>query len=851
LGDELTKFENELTYGDTSFYYCDLRKVFEQYPKLKKLPNILKLLLEMNLRNHQESSIEDIIEAFLKRNNEFELNITPTRLLMDDINGIPPLMEFTLIKEHLYSKNNDVSNFNPQIMIDLIVDHSLIAQSVATNHSLNTNLKIEMDTNKQKYHFLKWVSQNFENINIVTPGFGIGHQINLEHLATMISIEEFNGKQYMIPESLLGTDVHTNMISSLGVLSYSIEETDCLTSMLGAPVHITLPKVLGIEIIGNKENYLNVTDIVLNLTNFLIESKLNYDFVEFFGDGVKLLSLEDRATITNMSNEYNVKCAYFSVDEETINYAEKTRNVDASLIKDYYKRQALYFKEDIQLEYDEIIQFDLSQVKAAIAGPKYPFAKVNLEKVPSKLESFKRGNILRDNDIVLASITSCLSTSNPFLIIQAGLLAKNAISKGLSVNPNIKTSFIPGSRTVKKYLEQIGLLVYFEKLGFSINGYGCAVCYGNSGDLFTNVENEIKQYNLNLSSVSSGNRNQEGFIHPLIKSNWIMSPALVIAYCLKGSVNFNIKSDLISKGTYLNDIWPSDIEVNKLVNQINYKEFSKKYMNIFLGETHWQEIDTDESILYQWNKNSLIINPINHIKDIYLTKVNLNYSSIISILGDDVRGEDIMPMGKITKDSNAGKYLLSLNVHEDNLGTYESRKTNYDVLVKSVFSSVNIKNLIIQKEGAFTKDFINDETIELEEFANKSKASDTPILIFTGKNFGIGKNLDAAAKAMKLLGIDVVICESINESFRKSLIDFGIFPLKLENQSLESLNLLGDEKIYVYSLNLIPNEKLQIEITQNNKMKKVLVSSLLKTNNEIIYFKNGGKTSYLMKNLIQ
>lgn len=842
----MTKFENELTFGESKFYYCDLKKIFQQYPKLKKLPNILKILLETNLRNNQDSNLDTILDAFEKRNNEFELTFNPSRILMQDLTGLPVLVEFAMLRDYLKSQNKNEKDLVPQIMIDLVVDHSMVAESVGTKHSLNTNIKNEVDENIERYRFLKWANEEFENLNIVPPGFGVGHQINLEFLSTMICVETFNDKKYMIPETLIGTDLHVSMINSLGILAWKVEELDCLTSMLGSSITLKLPKVLGIKFVGKKDPIINFSDVVLNLVDFMKEKELQYEYIEFFGESIKDISFENRATISNMANEFGAKCAYFSIDDETIKYASKTRNVDASLIKDYYKRQDLYFDADAEFDYDEVIEFDLSLVKGAIAGPKNPFTKVNLEKVASKLQSFKRGNILRDNDVVLASITSCLSTTNPYLIIQAALLAKNAVEAGLGINPNIKTSFTAGSITVKNYLQKLGLLEYLEKLGFGIIGFGCGVCAGNSGHLFPNVESEINQYKLNVSSVSSGNQNFENHIHPLIKSNWLMSPALVIAYSIKGSVNFNMKTDMIAKGVYLKDIWPKDEQVKDFVDLINYEFFPRKYNNIFLGDSHWQEIETIRSSTYLWNEKSSYIKPLNYFDDRYLNKININRAQIMMILGDNVSTIDMIPTKMILEDSVTGEYLKNQKIHPDRFSTYEKRKTNYEILLQNIFNSKNIKNSIIKKEGAFTKDFQTDETISLIDYSNKYQ-SKTKIL-FVGKDFGKGQNCDTVSKALRLLDVEVIICESMAEDFRKSLISFGILPLELVNQRLENLNLVGNELVNIFTENFIPQEKLQIEVIQNSQVKKVLVKSLLNTLNEIIYFKNGGIVSYLIKN---
>ena len=847
----MEEFENKLIIDGNIFYYIDLKKIISIYPKLKKLPNTLKLLLENSIRNTDKSFHSQIIDSFINKNHEFDIKLIPDRLLLEDLDGIPILCDFASMRDFLKNNNLNETKLTPKIFIDLIVDHSLEVESVSTKYSCNNNLKNEISSNYERYKFLKWASKTFENLNIVPPGFGVGNQINLEYLTTIVCIKEINDKKYIVPEFIAGTDSHITMANAMGVNTINISSIDALALMLGEGISIQIPKVLGVRISGELDDFVNDYDLVMNLTNFLKEKKSSCKFIEFYGEGIKKLSLESRATISNMANEFNADIAYFSVDKQTINYAQKTRDVDVHFIKEYYELQDLINDENENLEYDEILDFDLNLVKSCIVGPKDPYSKVLLDKVASKLESFKRGNILRDNDIVLASINSCLSTANPFLMIQAALLAKNAIENGLDINPNIKASFTPGSKTVEKYLRQLNLLKYFEKLGFNISGYGCGVCYGNSGSLYPTIESEIENYKLNVSSVSSGNRNFSNTLHPLIKSNWLMSPALVIAYSLKGTVNFNIKADVISKDIYLKDIWPTNEQVLEYVQLINFKHFSTSYYSLFTGDSHWLEINEVNDTTYSWNDKSTTIQPFWEIyENQYYDKINFNNGRIVSVLKDNILCENIISFSIPKKDSLTFQYFNELGFHIDNFKNIERMKSNKFLLKKRLFDNENIQNILCSKVGAYSKEIESNNDINFTDCVEIYKKSNVPVILFAGKNFGSSKNSDAVAKVFKLIGVNVLIFESIDEDFRKNLVKMGILPLKLENDSISSLSLTGVEFVNIFAEDLSVNKLIEIEIIQSGIVNKVKVRILFKTINEIIYYKNGGFLSYLLKNVV-
>ena len=662
----MNRFTNSFVFNAYTYYYCDLRKVFERYSILRKLPNSLKILLEANIRNVAEQDIATMIASFVHKNFMREIEFYPSRLIMQDDIGIPSMVELASLRDVVYFYGANVKTVKPQIMVDLVIDN----RRTAKNHK-------EMKRNEEQYTFLKWAQSEFENFSLIPPNSGFSHQINIEYLSTMINLKQDNNKLFIYPETIVGTNIQSTMINALGVLGFSIGEIQAQASMLGSSVSLNLPCVLGVEIVGTLAQGVGIIDASLKLANKLKEYNLENKIIEFYGSSLKNLTIEDRAILSNIATQYGAICGYFGVDDNTIAYVEQTRGVDATLIKEYFIKQGMYNNHD--LVYDEDMKFDLSAVKPIIAGPRSLENKIYVNKVPSKLASFKKGNFVRDNDIVLAAITAHTTNSNPTLLIQAGLLAKKACILGLSINKNIKRIFIPGSLVVKEYLQRVDLLKYLEQLGFYITDFDDELSI-NSIDLVEIVSMDIDKFNLDVSSISSGNKNYNDKIHPKVKSNWLMSPALVVAYCLKGNMNFDITSDAIYKDIYLNDIWPSSHEVTEYLSRINYSVYQNVYRDIFLGNKQWQEITYDKTQIYSWSYLNTYVEESKLFENINLEKINIKNARILALLGDDISTNQISPYGQILPYTPAAFYLESKGLHPDEFDTFENRVSNAEVM---------------------------------------------------------------------------------------------------------------------------------------------------------------------------
>ena len=832
----MNRFTNSFVFNAYTYYYCDLRKVFERYSILRKLPNSLKILLEANIRNVAEQDIATMIASFVHKNFMREIEFYPSRLIMQDDIGIPSMVELASLRDVVYFYGANVKTVKPQIMVDLVIDN----RRTAKNHK-------EMKRNEEQYTFLKWAQSEFENFSLIPPNSGFSHQINLEYLSTMINLKQKDNKLFIYPETIVGTNIQSTMINALGVLGFSIGEIQAQASMLGSSVSLNLPSVLGVEIVGTLAQGVGIIDASLKLANKLKEYNLENKIIEFYGSSLKNLTIEDRAILSNIATQYGAICGYFGVDDNTIAYVEQTRGVDATLIKEYFIKQGMYNNHD--LVYDEDMKFDLSAVKPIIAGPKSLESKIYVNKVPSKLASFKKGNFVRDNDIVLAAITAHTTNSNPTLLIQAGLLAKKACILGLSINKNIKRIFIPGSLVVKEYLQRVDLLKYLEQLGFYITDFDDELSI-NSIDLVEIVSMDIDKFNLDVSSISSGNKNYNDKIHPKVKSNWLMSPALVVAYCLKGNMNFDITSDAIYKDIYLNDIWPSSHEVTEYLSRINYSVYQNVYRDIFLGNKQWQEITYDKTQIYSWSYLNTYVEESKLFENINLEKINIKNARILALLGDDISTNQISPYGQIFPYTPAALYLESKGLHPDEFDTFENRVSNAEVMSRGILSNIKLKNKIVSsKEGGFTKDFLSGEIMSIYDFSIKMKEEHTPLVIFAGKNYGIGEQRAWAAKGLKLLGVKAVIAKSFNKKHKSDLVSMGILPLEFIDDDLDSLYLNGDELISIESNDIKMNSKIEIQIIKSYDTKTITVQSRLDSKAEVLYYKNGGVLAYLLKNI--
>lgn len=814
----MNRYINSFVFNENSYYYYDLKKVFERYPSLKKLPNSLKILLETNIRNANINEIESTIDTFVKKNNLKQIEFYPSRVIMEDFTGIPSLIDLASIRDEFNETNKNAETINPQILFDLILDSST--------------------TNKEKLHFLKWAEHQFKNFSIIPPNLENYPLVNQECLSTMLSVKTIDKKNYIFPETLVGTNYHISITNTLGILGLKVDEIEAQSAMLGSNLSMNFPKVLGVEIVGSLAQGVCINDALLSLINLIDEKQIFGNIVEFYGNGLKNIEIEDRIILSMNAKKYNSICGYFGIDENTISYIEKTRGVDGSFIKEYFYKQEIYDSSNI--EYDEYIKLDLSSVKPTIIGPKKIEDKISVKDISSKLQSFKKGTFVKDNDIVLANISSNTLISNPTLLIQGALVAKRACEMGLKINNNIKCLLTLDSFVEQEYLKKLDLLKYLEKLGFYIL---------TSQELKERVSLDIDKYNLNVSSVNSGFDDFEKINYPQIKSNWLMSPALVIAYCVKGNMNFDITKDALCQDIYLSDIWPSCVEISNELSKLDYTFYQNIYKDVFLGNENWQNIEYENTSTYNWDENSTYIQASKLFEDINHEKIYIKDAKILALLGNDISTDYISPSNNIISYSPVAIYLKSKGLMPDEFGTYENRYSNAEVMTRATLSNSRLKNKIVYpKEGGFTKDFESGEILSLYDFSTKVK-NENPLVLFAGTNFGKGKENLWAAKGIRLLGVKVVIAKSFDYIYKSNLISIGVLPLEFIGDDIDTLKLKGDELVTIKSDEIKINNKIEVDIKKDDEIKSILVQSKLDSKDEILYYKNGGVLPYLLKNI--
>ena len=783
----MNRYVDSFILNNNEYFFMNLNKVIHDYPVLKKMPNSLKLLLEQQLRYTTDENIEKLINIFIKKDTLKTLEFYPNRMILEDNIGYFTLLDLITLKEMVQTQNIDKS-FDFKILVDLIIDQSMIIKDTSTFKSLDINIQSELQYNKSKYEFLKYCEKNIEKLTLIPPFLASANQINLEFLSTLINANtNTDSKIFLYPESLVGENENIAMANAFGIISFKTNYLNTHELILGKSIKYSLPKVVGIELSSYIQNEANIFDVLLTLIGFLKQFDLNGKIIEFFGDAISMFSLEDRAVLTSIVKHTKAVFVHFNIDENSISYIEKSRGVDATLIKEYFKIQGLFGKNSDK-NYDEVIKFDLSKVNLAIVESKKIDDTVFVKKVPSKVPSFKIGNVLKDNDIVLASLTSGISSSNPFLIIQAALLAKKAVLLGLQVNSNIKKLFIPGSIIIRDYLQKFDLLRYFEDLGFYITAYGCGVCCKNLLELNTILENEIKKFNLNVCSVSTCNMDFNQKINPLISSNWIMSPSLVLAYSLKGNINCNILEDEISKGYYFKDLYPSFDEVMHFVSKIDTNIFQEAYKTVFIGGKYWQEILENRDISLDGNRD--------YFKNDFSEKIK--NAKILAIFENDLNSDEL------------------LKIEDEDFDFY-------------------------------CKDFINDELITMIDFINIAKKDNTPLIIFSKSSF-LSSNLDDfVAKKLKNYGVKVIIARKFSMDFKKSLIKFGILPLQWINEE-DFINSLNTEELINVNLeNISINSKIELEIFKDGTAKNMFLLTKIENQEELNYFKSGGLLPSLIK----
>ena len=851
---------------------------------ISRLPKSLKVLLENLLRFQDNQTIkEDQIQAFKKwlnnKSSKTEIAFKPARVLMQDYTGIPAVADLAAMRDAVMSKKKNPNKINPLSTVDLVIDHSVMVDQYASKDSFKNNVEKEFSRNRERYSFLKWGQQAFNNLRVVPPGTGICHQINLEYLSKVVWSSKSNGSVYAYPDTLVGTDSHTTMVNSLSVLGWGVGGIEAEAAILGQSISMLIPEVVGFKLYNKLSEGTTSTDLVLTIVHQLRQKGVVGKFVEFYGDGLKNLSLADRATIANMAPEYGATCGFFPVDSETLKYLELSGRDKhtISLVEQYSKEQGLWADDDII--FTDSLELDMSKVVPTISGPKRPQDKILLtESAKSFREIFKentkRENLkeepvsgsdfkLKDGDVVIAAITSCTNTSNPNVLIGAGLLAKKAVENGLKVKPWVKTSLAPGSQVVTDYLEKADLNKYLDNLGFNLVGYGCTTCIGNSGPLNQNISDAIQKENLYAVSILSGNRNFEGRINPNVKANYLASPPLVVAYALAGSMNFDFYKEPLGRNKdgrniFLKDIWPTNKEIEDLIlNSINADMFTKRYSKISEGPEDWNNIKTSDSSIYNWDDTSTYVKKppfFENMPDKPEGFKKITDSRPLLILGDTVTTDHISPAGSIKKDSPTGDYFMKHQIQQKDFNSYGARRGNHEVMVRGAFGNIRVKNEMAPgTEGGFTKIYPEGKVMSVYEAAMEYKKRGIDLVVVAGREYGAGSSRDWAAKGTKLLGVKAVIVESFERIHRSNLIGMGILPLQFkEGLNRKKLNIKGSELFTIIDIekNLEPRQDIDCEIKYDDgTTKKIKLLCRIDTINEIEYYKNDGILKYVLRNM--
>ena len=852
---------------------------------VSKLPKSLKVLLENLLRyeddltvnKNQISAIKDWLKT--KKSNT-EIAYRPARVLLQDYTGIPAVADLAAMREAVKEKDKDPNTINPLSAVDLVIDHSVQVDQSAKADSFDKNVEIEFKRNGERYSFLKWGQNAFNNFRIVPPGTGICHQVNLEYLSKVVWSEEVKGEKYIFPDTLVGTDSHTTMVNGLSVLGWGVGGIEAEAGMLGQPISMLIPEVIGFEVKNKMPEGTTATDLVLTVVKMLRDKGVVGKFVEFYGEGLKNLTLADRATIANMAPEYGATCGFFPIDEETLKYLEFSGRdkQTVKIVEEYAKAQGLWASSNI--EFTDKLTLDMSSIVPTISGPKRPQDKVLLSEASKSFrdsfveitnkKEFKSSKVantdyeIKDGSILIAAITSCTNTSNPNVLIGAGLLAKKATEYGLEVKPWVKTSLAPGSQVVTDYLEKAGLNTYLDNLGFNLVGYGCTTCIGNSGPLSDNIVEAIQKENLYGVSVLSGNRNFEGRISPHIKANYLASPPLVVAYALAGHMSFDLYKDSFGKDKdgkeiYLKDIWPSNQEIEEtLKSSLNAEMFIKRYSNISQGPKQWQEIKTEKSSIYNWDENSTYVKKppfFENLSDEPEGFKPIKDARPLLILGDMVTTDHISPAGNIQKESPTGEYFMKHQILPKDYNSYGSRRGNHQVMMRGTFANIRIRNEMAPgTEGGFTKLYPEEKVMPVYDAVVEYKKRGTDLVVIGGKEYGTGSSRDWAAKGTKLLGIKAVIAESFERIHRSNLIGMGILPLQFkDNMNRTNLNLKGSELISVLNIEkgFNPSDIVKLEIKYlSGDIKTIDTLCRIDTKNELEYYKNGGILQYVLRNMI-
>jgi len=859
--------------------YFSLSKLADSgFTEIDRLPFSIKILLENLVRNEDGNIITtNNIENMARWNADasvcHEVPFMPARILLQDFTGVPSLVDLAGMREAAKRLQINPTKINPHIPVELVIDHSVQVDSFGSKESFEYNVEKEFERNFERYTFLRWGQKNFENFNVVPPATGIIHQVNLEYLARVIFIKNNGGQRTAFPDTLVGLDSHTTMINGIGVVGWGVGGIEAEAVMLGSPYYLLTPQVVGFQLTGELPEGTTATDLVLTITELLRKKGVVGKFVEFFGPGVNALSLEDRATIANMAPEYGATMGFFPVDDETIKYLRLTGRSEKviPLIESYCKEQGL-FRTAITEEplFNDTIQLDMSNIEPSMAGPRRPQERIPLSKIKKTfINEFKEASStdmssLSHGSVVIASITSCTNTSNPNVLIGAGLLAQKAVERGLSVKPWVKTSFAPGSKAVINYLEAAELMPYLEALKFHLVAYGCTTCIGNSGPLSKAVADAVKNHDLVVASVISGNRNFEGRISPLTRANFLASPALVVAFAISGKINIDFDKEPIAfdnnhRPVYLREIWPSTEEIKNTVKRVIRPEMYKKaYEDAFEGSNQWKTLPVPEGILFNWDPKSTYIKAPPFLKDINETIPELQDikgAMTLALLGDSVTTDHISPAGAIPIDSPSGKYLIDQGLTPPEFNSFGSRRGNHEVMLRGTFGNIRLKNKLVPGiDGGWTVFLPDGQKMTIYEAAMEYQKESTPLLVIAGKNYGTGSSRDWAAKGTYLLGIKAVIAESFERIHRSNLICMGILPLQFKpGENHKSLSLDGTE---IYEIAGIENKLEPLkELTafaqgKDNKRTEFQVIARIDSPIELDYYRHGGILAYVLRRLL-
>ena len=882
------KCKKTLTVGSKTYEYFSLPDAERNgLSGISRLPFSLKVLLENLLRHEDGRSVKaDDIRAMARwletKTSKAEIAYRPARVLLQDFTGVPCVVDLAAMRDAMAAMGGDPAKINPLVPVDLVIDHSVQVDYFGTPEAFKKNVDIEYERNRERYEFLRWGGTAFNNFKVVPPGTGICHQVNLEYLAQTVWTKQGQRHEQAFPDTCIGTDSHTTMVNGLAVLGWGVGGIEAEAAMLGQPVAMVIPEVIGFRLKGKLKEGITATDLVLTCTQMLRKRGVVEKFVEFFGDGLDHLSLEDRATIANMAPEYGATCGFFPVDGDTLKYLKATgRKPDrVALVEAYSKAQGLWREPGHEPIFTDVLELDISTVEPSLAGPKRPqdrvlladakagFAKSAPEivkgaqpghKVKVEGESYELG----DGDVVIAAITSCTNTSNPSVLIAAGLVARNALAKGLKVKPWVKTSFAPGSQVVTDYLDKAGLMPDLDAMGFNLTGYGCTVCIGNSGPLPEHVSKAISDGNLVAAAVLSGNRNFEGRVHAEVKANYLASPPLVVAYAIAGTMNLDLTKEPLGKDSegsdvFLKDIWPSTAEIAELIRlNVTPDTFAHRYSDVFKGDEKWQSMGRARaSLTYVWNTGSTYVANPPYFEGMTMEPAPVSdviNARILGMFGDSITTDHISPAGSIKRDGPAGSYLIERQVRPADFNSYGARRGNHNVMMRGTFANIRIKNLMMQgQEGGNTFFIPTGEQMSIFDAAEKYKAEGTPLVIFAGREYGTGSSRDWAAKGTRLLGVRAVIAQSFERIHRSNLVGMGVLPLVFKDgMALADLNLLGGEVVNIGGLaDLKPRQDVVVDITYaDGTSRQITVLCRIDTEDEMSYYRHGGILPYVLRNL--